>query len=234
MATKKREAHTPAAPKTKTVGKAVASFPDPPDKLNADALAELALHPESMAAVAMESFTKPFGKLDVGSLSIVLSSQTKEVQSGDMKQAEAMLFGQAHALQAIFMSLARRANAQDYMKNMETYLRMALKAQNQCRMTLETLATIKNPPVVFAKQANINNGGQQQVNNGAGPGQGVNPAPARAFSGAGAHAANSKPDQPELLEASDGQRLDTRATSKAGGADPQLAPVGKVHRAAHR
>jgi hypothetical protein len=46
----------------------------------------------------------------------------------------------------------------------ENYMRMAMRAQNQCRMTLETLATIKNPPVVFAKQANINNGGQKQVN----------------------------------------------------------------------
>jgi len=44
---------------------------------------------------------------------------------------------------------------------------MALKAQNQCRMTLKTLATIKNPHVEFARQANINNAGQQQVNNGA-------------------------------------------------------------------
>ena len=40
-------------------------------------------------------------------------------------------------------------------------MRMALKAQNQCRMTLETLATIKNPPVVFAKQANTAQGPQQ-------------------------------------------------------------------------
>jgi hypothetical protein len=48
-------------------------------------------------------------------------------------------------------------------------MRMAMRAQNQCRMTLETLATIKNPPVVYAKQANINNGGQQQVNNGVEP-----------------------------------------------------------------
>jgi hypothetical protein len=31
-------------------------------------------------------------------------------------------------------------------------------------MTLETLATIKNPPVVFARQANIAQG-PQQVNN---------------------------------------------------------------------
>jgi hypothetical protein len=52
------------------------------------------------------------------------------------------------------------------MKNCEIYLRLALKAQNQCRMTLETLATIKNPPAVFAKQANIAHG-PQQVNNGA-------------------------------------------------------------------
>jgi hypothetical protein len=35
---------------------------------------------------------------------------------------------------------------------------MAMKAQNQRRMTLETLATIKNPPVLIARQANINNG----------------------------------------------------------------------------
>jgi hypothetical protein len=42
------------------------------------------------------------------------------------------------------------------------------KAQNQCRMTLETLSTIKNPPVVYAKQANIAHG-PQQVNNGTAP-----------------------------------------------------------------
>ena len=44
-------------------------------------------------------------------------------------------------------------------------MRMALKAQSQCRATLETLATIKNPPAVFARQANIAQG-PQQVNNG--------------------------------------------------------------------
>jgi hypothetical protein len=32
------------------------------------------------------------------------------------------------------------------------------------RMTLESLATIKNPPVVYARQANIAHG-PQQVNN---------------------------------------------------------------------
>jgi hypothetical protein len=104
-------------------------------------------------------------------------------------------------------------------------MRMAMKAQNQCRMTLETLATIKNPPVVFAKQANINNGGQQQVNNGAGPPQ------------AGqvhAHAAKSQAAPTELLEASDVQWLDTGATSATGGTDPILAPVGALNRPTKR
>jgi hypothetical protein len=37
-------------------------------------------------------------------------------------------------------------------------MRFGLKAQAQCRATLETLAAIKNPPTVFARQANIADG----------------------------------------------------------------------------
>ena len=44
-------------------------------------------------------------------------------------------------------------------------MRLALRAQSQCRATLETLAVLKNPPVVYAKQANVTTG-PQQVNNG--------------------------------------------------------------------
>lgn len=40
-----------------------------------------------------------------------------------------------------------------------------LKAQSQCRATLETLAAIKVGPAIFARQANIAHG-PQQVNNG--------------------------------------------------------------------
>ena len=51
------------------------------------------------------------------------------------------------------------------MPNLEGFMRMALRPQSQCRATLETLATIKNPPIIYAKQANIANG-HQQINNG--------------------------------------------------------------------
>ena len=107
---------------------------------------------------------------------------------------------------------------------------MAMKAQNQCRMTLETLGTINNPPAVFAKQANINNGGQQQVNNGSAQPQATN----RTTADASAHAANSELAPTELLEATDAQRLDTRAAGEAGGTDQGLAPVGALNRATNR
>ena len=44
-------------------------------------------------------------------------------------------------------------------------MRMALRAQSQCRAMLETLAAIKNPPIVYAPQANVTTG-PQQVDNG--------------------------------------------------------------------
>jgi mRNA-degrading endonuclease RelE of RelBE toxin-antitoxin system len=66
----------------------------------------------------------------------------------------------------IFTRLSLRAhnNFGQYMKAAETYLRLALKAQSQCRATLETLAEIKNPrPYIQNNRAEY-----QQVNNGAG------------------------------------------------------------------
>ena len=207
---------------------AVAKFSDPPDKERAEALAKLTLRPSVNAAVVVSEYTKPFGEQDVGALADSLSAHMSSMCAGDMKRAEAMLYGQAHALQSIFMSLARRATTQEYMKNWEAYLRMALKAQNQCRMTLETLATIKNPPVVFARQANINNGGQQQVNNG------TQADLARAhFSPAGAHAANPAAQKTELLEGDNLSVMErgihgARTCSSGGGSGADRLAVGRT------
>ena len=215
-------------PTAKAAGKKEARPAAAPDPEKSEALARMATRPSVNAAAVMVSYGKPLGieENDIGALMDRLADDVQDVWAGDMKRAEAMLFGQAHALQAIFMNLARRATTQEYMKNWEAYLRMAMKAQNQCRMTLETLATIKNPPVVFARQANINNGGQQQVNNGAVPGA--------VRAGASAHAANPQAAPTGLLEQQHGEWLDTGTAGTAGGADPHLAPVGAVHRPAKR
>lgn len=194
----------------------VAKFPEP--KPAALAAAATAIHPGANAAAVIQEYGKPFGEQDVGVLAGELAASIEQVQGGEMKRCEAMLIGQAHALQSIFMNFSRRALAQEYQKNLESFFRMAMKAQNQCRMTLETLAAIKNPPVVFAKQANIAHG-PQQVNNGI-------PAPA--------HAEKTINHSNELLEVQHAERLDSGATGAATGVNPGMATVGEINGADDR
>ena len=230
MATKSTTPGKPATAKPAAKSADVAKFAELPDKAQAEALAKTMLRPSVNAALVIMEYTKPHGEQDISAMIDRLDDGVKDVWAGDRKRAEAMLYGQAHALQAIFMSFSRRALHQQHQKHLESFLRMALKAQNQCRMTLETLATIKNPPVVFARQANIAHG-PQQVNNGAPPG--AWPA-GQGFAHSGAHAANHSTGQTELLEASDGQRMDVGTTGTASEADPHLEAVAAVHRPAQR
>ena len=104
----------------------------------------------------------------------------------------------------------------EYLEAFEAYLKLALRAQSQCRATLETLAEIKHPrSVAFVEQANIAHG-HQQVNN----------APTRAD--------EIENSQSKLLEQTDGERLDTGTTSTAGGADTPMEAVGAINRAKNR
>ena len=220
MVTKTRNTATVKKPAAKSA--AAASSPGRVDTDIADSRAKTVLRPSVNAAAVIAEYGTVIGEQDIAALASSLSDGIIDLRSGNMKRAEAMLYAQAHALQAIFMNFSRRALKQEYQKNLESFLRMGLKAQNQCRMTLETLATIKNPPVVFARQVNVAQ--QQQVNNGAGP----------YATSTRTHAANCATAQTQLLEASDGQRLDTGAAGTASGADPHLETVGQVHRPAHR
>jgi hypothetical protein len=99
--------------------------------------------------------------LDVPSLMAQLRSQAAAVQGGSLAQVEAILINQATALQSLFARLSERGMASESLATFEGNMRMALRAQSQCRATLETLAMIKNPPVVYARQANIAQGGEQ-------------------------------------------------------------------------
>ena len=173
--------------------------------------------PTVRGAVTVQAFSKVFGDTNLAALIEVLTKQNECVRGGDLARAENMLMTQAHTLDAIFNELARRSalNMGEYINAAERYLRLALKAQSQCRATLETLATIKNPPVIYAKQANISNG-PQQVNNG------TMPAPAHG---------ETSIEQNKLLEREHGQRLDTGTQSTPIGADKELETVGAIDRA---
>ncbi len=153
-----------------------------------------------------------------------LQDHGERVNGNDLAAAERMLTAQAIALDTIFSEMARRSamNLGQYLDASERYMRMALKAQGQCRATVEALAAIKNPPVVFAKQANIAHG-PQQVNNGVAQVQqerDCKPAHAK-----------QKTVTNELLGVEDGKRLDSRAQEPTSLANPRVATVEEVHRA---
>ena len=170
-----------------------------------EALSRALLEPEVTAAFNMQLWEPQHPSVD--GLRAALTEQVDEVSRGNMKRPEAMLLSQAHTLDALFNNLAQKAHGQTHLPHYESFLRLALKAQGQCRSTLETLAAIKNPPVIFAKQTNINNG-NQQINNGS-----------------PVHAGEITNQKSELLEHTHGERLDTRTKGEAIGINSDLEAV---------
>lgn len=141
-----------------------------------------------------------------------LHELARVVVAGDMKRPEALLQTQAEVLNVLFHDLTRIAydSLSHHSGEAERIFRLAFRAQGQARATLETLALMKNPPVVFAKniQANIATNG----------------------------VARARPQEihdsgrSELMEKPSGKpRLDTRTTSSAGTENPVLATVGVLN-----
>ena len=144
-----------------------------------------------------------------------------------MQRTEGILISQAQALDAIFVNLMRRSTNQTNATHWEMYMRMGMKAQSQCRATLQALAEMKNPrPVAFFKQANINNGGHQQVNNGVAAGDVERSAPAREI----------QFEQIKLLEevGNGSTYMDAGTTQATSRGDKALEPVGAINRAKER
>lgn len=159
----------PSKPETPAKNPDVLTLWAEPGRSQEAILARHAISPEFSNVATVKKYARQqWGDdLHLTELAAQLKSQAEAVNKGDLSRAEGMLMVQAHTLDAIFNNLAQRAalNFNDYPEAGERYMRLALKAQSQCRATLESLAAIKNPPVVYAKQANVTTG-PQQVNNG--------------------------------------------------------------------
>lgn len=203
-----------------------------PGKTNDRVLAEVVtdgIAPNASTAIAFMNTTQP--DLSLNEMVNSLRDQGRQINANDFRQQEQMLNAQANALNAIFAELCRRAalNMGTNLEATERYLRLAFKAQGQCRTTVETLATIKNPPVVYAKQTNIAHG-PQQVNNGTVPGfETSTRVPAHAHG-------KTESEQTKLLEG-DGNGstyVDAGAAGAAAAGNPALEAVGAVHRPCNR
>jgi hypothetical protein len=173
------------------------------------ALAEFQSKSEFLSTAVIESFNVSLGEdFDFQSNMRVLGKTIREIQSGDLSKIEEMYISQAVALEAMFASLARRAKVQDKLLQYDTHMRLALKAQNQSRATLQALVQLKQPSnTQFIKQANIAQG-HQQVNN---------------------LAEKNITPQNELLK-DRYAHLDTRTTPTPKGIDTALEALDKVNR----
>jgi hypothetical protein len=185
----------------------------PRDQTEAQAMAWVAVNPETNAAVVIDAFQSNIVGSDVNLMALVdaLRKSTDQSKAGDLSDLEAMLISQATALQAIFASFARRAVSQQYQKNLEAFMGMALKAQAQSRATISALVDLKYPrQATFVKQANIANG-PQQVNYGT-------------------RAGDIETQQNELLEDASHERLDTGTTPAATRGNPAVETMAAIHR----
>ena len=156
-------------------------------------------------------------ELDLTATRRALSEANKKIENGDLGDVKSMLYSQASSLNLLFAEMNRRAFNNlggAYFEAGKQYLGLALKAQNQCRMTLETLGNIVNPPAVFAKQANIAHG-PQQVNNGTNP---------------RAPATENEIPPNKLLEQINEQRMDIGTQGQAGENNSTLAAVAALDR----
>jgi hypothetical protein len=199
----RRNASKPARKPKEIVGKLK------PDQIPEVATAEMAVAGLATNADAMWEWSEyPYGQghLNIAACLDAVVDSAERVKRGDLGGAEALLMAQAITLNALFANLAHRSHETKLADHFEMYLRLALKAQTQCRATCETLAVLKNPPV-FARQANIAHG-PQQVNNGQ---------PSRA--------GNLETGKIELLE-EHGERLDVGTAGTAGAGNQALATVG--------
>ena len=192
------------------MAKAKAKKLDPEER--AKLMAWNAVSPAVSASRILAATNKLEDSLSHQALFDKLSEDGQKVVDGDMNRAERMLIGQAESLQGIYARLVEFAMAADLLTKFDTYMRLALRAQNQSRMTLETLSAIKNPPTMFVKQANVVQNGNQQVNNQTGPTHG-----------------EIRKEPNELLEQTHGNRLELGAQTETVRNDSTMEAVGTVH-----
>lgn len=190
-------------------------------------MTRVTLKPEYNAAVTALQFSADSREGGAGlfDMCAYLAEESERVQNGDLGRMESMLVSQAHTLDVMFATLAKKAATQmdaGYPKAADIYLRLAMKSQAQCRTTIEALTEIKYPKApTFVKQQNV--GQNVQVNNGVPNNATSTPAHART------EEKDVTPPNKLLSEASNAT-LDTRGTGSTGGINQNMEAVGARHR----
>ena len=115
----------------------------------------------SMASPVFGDTEKPSAMASTEALQTIVD----KAQAGDMQIASRLLASQAVSLDTMFTELARRsaANFGHYPDASDRYMRLALRAQSNCRTTVEALAKLHQPREQTVRHVHVNEGGQAVV-----------------------------------------------------------------------
>lgn len=171
--------------------------------------AERLLAPEVTGVKVVRAFNRELADVHEEILLERLRKSCEAIRAGDLTEPELMLMAQAKALEAIFVKLSTRAAEYSRARETEIFMRVALRAQSQCRATLEAIAQLRLPRIhqVIGQQ---NIAQTQQVNNG--PSE----------RGVGSEFKNA---QSKVLRIIHGEKLDTRSPAAAIPAHTVLEAV---------
>lgn len=140
------------------------------EETGAQAMARKLLQPTLKNAAAASAFTGKMMGSDlelpgIGDYADHVLSVTRKAADGDLAIASKILAAQAITLDSMFAELARRAanNMGEYINAAERYGRLALKAQSNCRATLEALAKLHQPREQTVRHVHVNEGGQAVI-----------------------------------------------------------------------
>lgn len=169
------------------------------------AVARTMTRPSVQAGMSILNLQIGAGDVDLMSLIEELQHQQDVVRKGNVDRSEAMLVAQAATLDAIFHATLRRSsnNFGHYPETAERYMKLALKAQSQCRRTLTSISELRTPKAYIAQQ-NVAHG-PQQVNN------------------------TMQNEENELLEKQHGERMDFGAPTQTVPDDSHLEAVAEVN-----
>lgn len=140
------------------------------DETGAQAMARTLLEPHLRHALSASAYAGKVLGSDVevpGIMDFVdhVQEATGKAEAGDLAIASRLLASQAITLDAMFTELARRAalNMSEYINAAESYGRLALRAQSNCRTTLEALAKLHQPREQTVRHVHVNDGGQAVI-----------------------------------------------------------------------
>lgn len=198
----------------------------PPPKKPYRSASESAIHPSVTSSLTRTRFLQK--TVDADELlehAKMIQQRARDVSAGNMSLPEEMLLAQAMSLDMIFNHLAQRGadNIGTHLPTVETYMRMALKAQSQCSATLRVLGELRAPrSVMFIKEQQNNVAhGHQQVNNHA---------PVTSAVTTHVRREPVTPTNELLAENSHAEEMDLRTACSPGRSHPDMAAVGGIDR----